>query len=108
LQALNSLNDSAYLVLAKQFALNMQKADANNAAKQIQAGYARMMFKPITDTKQQSLIGLYDSALKKYKADRTAAAKIIGPEEKDATAETAAMIVVANAMMNLDEWVNKN
>ena len=108
LQALNSLNDSAFLVLAKQFAFNMQKAGVGNATKQISTGYERMMYKPITDAKMKSLIGLYDTALKKYTTDRTAAAKIIGTEGEDATAETAAMIVVANAMMNLDEWVNRN
>jgi len=108
LQALNSLNDSAFLVLAKQFAFNMQKAGVGNATKQISIGYERMMYKPITDAKMKSLIGLYDTALKKYTTDRTAAAKIIGTEGEDATAETAAMIVVANAMMNLDEWVNRN
>lgn len=108
LQALNSLNDSAYLVLAKQFALNMQKAGEGNAAKQISTGYQRMMYKPVTETKLKSLAGLYDTALRKYKTDRPAAAKIIGTTEKDATPETAAMIVVANAMMNLDEWINRN
>lgn len=108
LQALNSLNDSAFLVMARQFALNIQKIEDKNAVKQIQKGYEAMMYKPITEVKLKALIGLYEKALVQYKTDKAAAAKMAAVNEKEATAETAAMVVVANAMMNLDEWLNKN
>lgn len=108
LQALNSLNDSAFLILAKQFAMNMQKADYKNAAKQIEKAYQIMFYKVIDEKRLKALMSLYDTALKKYNTDKEAAAKMIGTKEKGAMPETAAMIVVANAMMNLDEWVNKN
>ncbi len=108
LQALNSLNDSAFLVMARQFALNMQKAGDKNATRQIQKGYESMMYKPITATKLNALIVLYDKALAQYKNDKAAASKMAAVSEQEAIPETAAMVVVANAMMNLDEWVNKN
>ncbi len=108
LQALNSLNDSAFLVMARQFAFNIQKTEDKNAVRQIQKGYEVMMYKPISETKLKALIGLYDKALTQYKNDKAAAAKMAGVNEKEAMPETAAMVVVANAMMNLDEWVNKN
>ncbi len=108
LQALNSLNDSAFLVMARQFALNIQKTADKNAVRQIQKGYEAMMYKTITEAKLKALIGLYDKALTQYKNDKTAAAKMVGVNEKEAIPETAAMVVVTNAMMNLDEWVNKN
>lgn len=106
LQALNSLNDSAFLVMAKQFAINMQKADGKNAKKQIEKGYAKMFYKTIDEARLKTLMALYDTALKQYSSDKAAMQKMCG--EHNATVETAAMIVVANAMMNLDEWVNKN
>jgi Protein of unknown function (DUF1553) len=106
LQALNSLNDSAFLVLAKQFAVNICATDNGDAEKQIAMGYENMMYKPASATTLKSLKDLYDKAYAVYQKDKAAAAKLIGT--KDGNAETAAMIVVANAMMNLDEWVNKN
>ncbi|HMO62469.1 MAG TPA: DUF1553 domain-containing protein [Ferruginibacter sp.] len=108
LQALNSLNDAAFLVLAKQFAANMIKAVEGNAEAQIKKGYEAMMYKPVSDTKLKTLVGLYNEALAQYKKDKAAAEKLIGVKENEAKPETAAMIVVANAMMNLDEWLNKN
>jgi hypothetical protein len=108
LQALNSLNDSAFLVLAKQFALNMINDKNKNTTDLIKKGYEAMMYKPSSVSIIKSLKDLYDKALAIYQNDKTAAAKMIGVKEKDAAPETAAMIVVANAMMNLDEWVNKN
>lgn len=108
LQALNSLNDSAFLVLAKQFAVNMQKTDNKNVSNQVKKGYEAMMYRPVTETRLKTLVRLYDEALGQYNKDKAAAAKLIGTKEQEAKPETAAMIVVANAMMNLDEWVNKN
>lgn len=108
LQALTSLNDSAYLVMARQFALNIQKANSNNVNAAISAGYEMMFYKPITQTKLNALIQLYNKALTEYKKDNTAANTMMGDKNKTATPEDAAMVVVANAMMNLDEWVNKN
>lgn len=108
LQALNSLNDSAFLVMARQFALNVQKENTKNAGEQITQAYEAMMYKQITPTKLKALTALYDNALLQYKKDMPSAAKMAGVKEKEATPETAAMVVVANAMMNLDEWVNRN
>lgn len=107
LQALNSLNDSAYLMLARQFAINMRKANAA-VQKQIDAGYQKMLFQPITPAKLNVLVKLYEQALTEYKKDKIAANALMGDKNKAALPEDAAMVVVANAMMNLDEWVNKN
>ncbi|MFT3682226.1 MAG: DUF1553 domain-containing protein [Ferruginibacter sp.] len=108
LQALNSLNDSAFLILAKQFAIKMKKGGDKSAAEQIQKGYEAMFFKMMDEKRIKALLTLYDTALKQYRDDKDAAAKMIGTKSNDAVPETAALIVVANAMMNLDEWVNRN
>jgi Protein of unknown function (DUF1553)/Protein of unknown function (DUF1549)/Planctomycete cytochrome C len=108
LQALTTLNDSAYLVMARQFALNLRKGATSSAAKQIQNGYHAMMYKPIAETKLKALLNLYDKALEEYKKNKIAANEMMGDKMKNALPEDAAMLVVANAMLNLDEWVNKN
>jgi Protein of unknown function (DUF1553)/Protein of unknown function (DUF1549)/Planctomycete cytochrome C len=107
LQALNSLNDSAYLVPARQFAINMRKADPS-VKKQIETGYQKMFYQSIAPAKLKILVDLYEQAVVQYKKDKTAANAMMGDKNKPALPEDAAMAVVANAMMNLDEWVNKN
>lgn len=107
LQALNSLNDSAYLMLARQFAINMRKVNPA-VQKQIEAGYQKMLFQPIASARLNVLVKLYEHALMEYKKDKIAANALMGDKNKTALPEDAAMVVVANAMMNLDEWINKN
>lgn len=108
LQALTTLNDSAYLVLARGFAYRMKQADKADYVKQISKGYQWMFYKPISENRRQALIELYKSSLGKYKMNEDAACKLIGLMDEHTNPETAALVVVANAMMNLDEWVNKN
>jgi hypothetical protein len=106
LQALNSLNDSAYLVMARNFAYRMNESGSDIKTK-LEKGYEAMMYKPIAVTKLNALVELYNKALDKYKNNKEAVCEINGAMDKNNNAETAALIVVANAMFNLDEWVNK-
>jgi len=107
LQALTTLNDSAYLVLARGFAYRMKEMDKTDHAKQIEKGYELMFYKPITEKRKQALTELYTLSLTKFKNDKDAACEMIGVMDKNNNPETAALVVVANAMMNLDEWLNK-
>jgi hypothetical protein len=107
LQALTTLNDSAYLVLARGFAYRMKEMDKTDHAKQIEKGYELMFYKPITEKRKQVLTELYTLSLTKFKNDKDAACEMIGVMDKNNNPETAALVVVANAMMNLDEWLNK-
>ncbi len=108
LQALTALNDSAFLVMARSFALLMRQHDSSNVSKQIATGYEKMLFMPITEVKLKTLTGLYEIALTEYKNNATAASAMMGNKKKKALPQDAAMVVVANAMLNLDEWVTKN
>ncbi|MBL0356428.1 MAG: DUF1553 domain-containing protein [Chitinophagaceae bacterium] len=108
LQALTALNDSAYLVMARGLALRMQQLTGKDVKTQIEKGYEAMMYKAISDAKLNALMELYNISLAKYKRDNKAASEILGDKNKPANAETAAMVVVANAMLNTDEWLNKN
>jgi hypothetical protein len=107
LQALTTLNDSTYFVMAQSFAFQMQLLEFNDVKKQIQKGYESMLFKPISDNRLNALVELYSKSMITFAKDKKAAHEIVG-EGRTATPETAALVVVANAMLNLDEWVNKN
>jgi hypothetical protein len=109
LQALTTLNDSTFFVMARSFAQRMQQLDPKDVKNQISKGYECMMYKPITSNKLNALLELYSTSFESFKKDEKAAKEIIGKsEEENAKPETAAMVVVANAMLNLDEWVTKN
>ncbi|MCX6317817.1 MAG: DUF1553 domain-containing protein [Bacteroidetes bacterium] len=107
LQALTTLNDSAYLVMARGLALRMQKA-GKEVKQQIQQGYEAMLYKPMQAKKLEAMVDLYTLALTKYKTDQQAANEMMGDKKQKAEPESAALTVVANALLNLDEWLNKN
>ena len=108
LQALNSLNDSAFLEMARAMAVKLNKEKNGTATDKIAQGYYSMFYKTIPVEKLKVLDGLYNKAFTQYKANSSAAAEMMGNKQKETLPEDAAMTVVANAMMNLDEWVNKN
>lgn len=108
LQALTTLNDSTYLVMARQFAYQMQEQGEKEVNKQIQKGYETMLYKPISEKRLNALVELYRSSINKFRKDEAATCEMIGVMNKHNNPETAALVVVANAMLNLDEWVNKN
>ena len=108
LQALTSLNDSSYLVMARYFAYHMQEPGGTNINQQIAKGYEAMMYKPINSPRLNALLDLYNTSLSKFKKNENNSCEMIGVIDKHNNPETAALVVVANAMLNLDEWLNKN
>lgn len=109
LQALVTLNDSTYLDLSRQFAYRMQKESSSpDAATQISRGYEWLLFKPIPAAKLKVLTMLYNTAYTNYKNKPETACEMIGANDEHNHPETAALVVVANALLNLDEVVTKN
>lgn len=108
LQALSTLNDSAYLDIARHFAYRMQNLGGNDAKTQIQKGYQAMMFKPIAPAKLHTLLGLYNQSLQTFNKNKNEVNSIMGSDSTANNPQIAAMVVVANAMLNLDEWLNKS
>ncbi len=104
LQALVTLNDSSFVVASRFFAkkMNDKKADVRQ---QIGEGYKMLVFREISDKKLGVLKKLYDDSLIEFQKNKISSEKLIG--EKNATPELAAMTVVANAMLNLDEIITK-
>lgn len=108
LQALVTLNDSAYIEMARNFAYRLQKETGNSAEEQIKRGYELATGHFISEKSFAVLMELYKKGLEKFKNDKERACEIIGVNDKHNNPETAALVVVANAILNLDEVVTKN
>jgi len=108
LQALATLNDSAYLEMSRNFAYRMQREAGKDVRAQIGKGYEMMTYKSISNGKLQVLEDLYNKAVVEFKSDDERTCEMIGVNNEHNNPETAALVVVANAMLNLDEVVMKN
>jgi hypothetical protein len=108
LQALTTLNDSVYIDLARHFAQRMQKEAGTEVKQQIRQGFEWATNHAIDDKSLQALMKLYNTAFSQFKNNKDKTSKILGETNKDASVETAALTVVANAILNLDEVVTKN
>jgi hypothetical protein len=126
LQALVSLNDSIYTVAAVEMAKNatnlsknanytegssdvgIEMSDVGNVSKCISAVYQKALGQPISAEKRVVLEKLYQTALQQFSIkNKTALSKTpsILVQQKP---EIAALAIVANAILNLDEFVNKS
>ena len=108
LQALVTLNDEAYLEMSREFAYRMKQMGGNNVRDWISSGYEVAMYKKIPAPKLIPLEKLYKEALEKFKKDKDKTCEMIGFMNEHNNPETAALVVVANAMLNLDEVITKN
>ncbi len=104
LQALVTLNDPVYVEAADRFAMRMLEEGGNTPEEQISHGYQLMMCMPITEEKLNILINLYKSVMN----DSIMKTVALSETDKNETAHLAAMKIVANAMLNLDEFIMKN
>ncbi len=67
-----------------------------------------MLYKPMPADKLAVFSTLYETALNEFKPDADKTCEMIGMNYQNNKPETAALIVVANAMLNLDEVVMRN
>ncbi|NHE59821.1 PSD1 and planctomycete cytochrome C domain-containing protein [Cyclobacterium plantarum] len=106
LQALVTMNDPVYQEAAFHLAVQMQKIPED---KPIAWAYKKLLLHPISPNKQQQLEQLYQYALNDFIKEPEAMAEWLQfAEEESKTPELAALAVVANALMNLDEYLNKS
>ena len=110
LQALVTLNDEAYLEAARYFALRMQKEGGKNIRDQIKKGYELATYQPINEEGIAVLEKLYQKSLNTYKKDNAAACDMLDNSMGDqkTAPEIAALTVVANSILNMDELITKN
>ena len=94
--------------MARKFAYRLQNEAGHDVKKQIQSGYQLATYHAIDDKSLKALTGLYNMAFSRFKNDPVKTCKMVGGMGQNTNAETAALIVVTNALLNLDEVITKN
>ncbi len=107
LQALVTLNDSAYIEMARNFAYRVQKETGADVSGQIKKGYQLATGHAIAENDLSVLMSLYKNALDKFSKDENKTCEMIGVNNEHNNPGTAALVVVCNAILNLDEVVTK-
>jgi Protein of unknown function (DUF1553) len=121
LQALVTMNDTAFVEASRLLALKVKKENPQYLASKdaislstfdvktcISRSYELAIGKSISSVKLESLSKLYETALIQFTKDKNKTCDMVGYEGKDNNPETAALVVVTNAIFNLDEFVVKN
>ncbi|OYD45383.1 hypothetical protein CHU00_12115 [Sphingobacterium cellulitidis] len=112
LQALTTLNDPVYIEAAKSLASIMKKEGKGDLKNSIAAGYQHTMFRKLSEDKLIALEKLYAQALENFEKRPGEAEKFMGENHKAANRNElltdAAFTLVANALLNLDEFLTKS
>lgn len=109
LQALVTLNDPVYLEAAFHFATAMNKAYPNDPQKAIAFGYEKALYLQIPPAKLEALKELYQYAKDGFDANSEDMEDFLTFSEDTGKSPTlAALMVVANAILNLDEFLTKS
>jgi len=123
LQALVLLNDSVYLEASRQLAYQMMDMAENDVPeawqvkglpdpilieKAIRKGYESILLRPMAPAKLTALIGLFNKAYDQFATDPGRTCDMIGEQNEHDNPTSAAMVVVAGAILNLDEVITKN
>jgi hypothetical protein len=103
LQALVTLNDPVYLDAAKNLGKKAWDSHEGNPGGAISSSYQQLVLSPISEGKKKAMLDLYHSAKTEFTNDPKALEEFF----PGAKPEVAAMAVVANALMNLDEFLTK-
>jgi hypothetical protein len=108
LQALVTLNDSAYVEAANYFAIKLLKENTStNMDGIIKMAYAKAMQHEADATTFAALKKLFDEALFNYSKNEKETQTLLAKNENKKP-EAAAMMIVVNTIFNLDEFVTKN
>ena len=110
LQALTLLNDPVYFDAAQKLASKMKNADVNSVRDRLEAGYRMVMFREPSPEKVDDLQRLYEEALQHYRQKALLASREVEkePSSEQPAPEISALRLVANALLNLDEFITKN
>ena len=95
LQALTTLNDTVYYAAAKNIALKIVKSSEKNILKNIDKEHELIFQKPASQSKRNLLAKYYQQSLADLK------------KKKNKEPEFMAYTLVANALMNTDEFLTK-
>jgi len=112
LQALNTLNDPAFIECAQAIAGRVVAPPGTDVRARATRAFRLVLARAPESRELERLVSLYQSELKHYQADAKAAEKMAAselgkPKEPCNLAELAAWTVVANVLLNLDEAITK-
>lgn len=107
LQALVTLNDPVYVEAAEALARRMYEEAPATPLDQVRHGYQLVLFKEPSSTQMEDLLAFYENALAYYQQGQEDIASLIA-EETEQTAERAALVNVANVLLNLDAVIMKD
>ncbi len=112
LQALVTLNDPVYLEAAGALAKRMAMVDGG-AAEKASSGLRLALIRPLRDNETRPLIALQQDVQAAFGVDGESAAELIlttraTKPDGMTDAEFASWIVLANTILNLDEFLTKN
>ena len=110
LAALVALNDPVYVEAAQALARRMADHGNDDIAAAIRHGYRCALSRTPLPHEEQRLRALYEQSLARYADDHHIAAEMIGTSSADEVTESksaqlASLTVVANVLMNLDEFI---
>ncbi len=107
LHALVALNDPVYVEAASHLARRMwdQGSDLDG---RLEAGYQMTMGVPISDDQKSVFTDLFEEAQSSFAAGDSNAKELLAYLPGEEERELAAMVVIANAMLNMDEFITKN
>ena len=106
LQALSMLNNPAYVEAAHALAEYMNELEQDSLGFVLSKGYERVMLKGPSTEKIELLVGMYEEAHTHFTADTLALQKWM-PTAEEEDAHLAALAMVANTLLNLDEFITK-
>ena len=105
LQALVTLNDPVYLEASYQLAKAMKVS--TDIDKNISLGYEKATYSEISGTTLNTLKALYDTSLSEFNSNKESISQFL-PADSEPNADLAALTMVANAILNLDEFLTKS
>ena len=112
LQALDLMNDVAFLEAARKLAARMMKEGGSQPEQRFDYAWRLALARPASDAEKQVMLDTLQRFEKRYQADTKAAEEFLsnGDSQQDKAldiAELAAYTTVASLILNLDETITK-
>ncbi|MHA7128915.1 DUF1553 domain-containing protein [Algoriphagus namhaensis] len=107
LQALVTLNDPVYLEGAYALAENILNHSSALPKDQIKAMYRKIFYRDIPEEKLLPLLALYQESLSDFEQSPESLSDFFALQKDNTSPQQGALTLVANALMNLDEFLTK-
>ncbi|MCI0459180.1 MAG: PSD1 and planctomycete cytochrome C domain-containing protein [Gemmataceae bacterium] len=109
LQALATLNNEVFVEAAQGMARRVLRAGLRTDLERVRFAFRLALARPPTDREQGRLLKLLQTGRNWYRDHAEEARQLAGesPTEGTTLAETAAWVVVANVLLNLDEFITR-